>query len=93
LYSSCQQIYSYTVVVAAALETALVLALSINLLLVNLFRLFSKELLVLRARRGVSVRVTFTTKAKCVYLSSYRLLFYYILVVNMCSGINVRQCY
>jgi hypothetical protein len=72
----------------------LVLALSINLLLVNLFRLFSKELLVLRARRGVSVSVTLTIEAKCVYLSSYRLrrfLFYYV-VVNICSDINVRRC-
>jgi hypothetical protein len=70
----------------------LVLALSINLLLVNLFRLFSKKLLVLRARREVSVYITLTIEAECVYLCSYRLLFYYVLVVNMCSGINVR-CY
>jgi hypothetical protein len=80
-------------VVAAALETTLVLALSINFFLINLLRLFSKKLLVFRALRGEPIYVSLAIEANGVYLSSCglrRFLFYYVLVIAVDSNISVR---
>jgi hypothetical protein len=81
------------VVVAAASETTLVLALSINFFLINLLCLFSKKLLVFRALRREPIYVSLATQANSVYLSSCRLrrfLFYYVLVIAVDSNISVR---
>jgi hypothetical protein len=80
-------------VAAAALETASVLASSIDFFLVDPFRPFSKKLSVLKAFGGEPIHVGLATEADGVHLSGCglrRFPFHHVLVIAVGSNIGFK---